>query len=224
MLNELHEEILEAIWATAESDNATLDAIRKRCHVAFSARDLDTLEQQELIIRNKDRVLFTSKGKHLAEGIIRRHRLAEVMLTSILKLKVSDMEEIACRVEHSLLPEVEESICTLLGHPEICPDGKAIPKGRCCTSGQQVSESIVASLAELKPGEQGKITFIKPINHANFHQLISFGLHPGVLVTVHRRTPAFCIKFGNTELALDQEIARNIFVWKIGNETKKNGA
>ena len=69
--------------------------------------------------------------------------------------------------------------------------------------------------------ESGRITYIKPTSHANFHQLISFGLHPGVVVTVHRRHPVFCIKFENTELAMDKDIASNIFVWRInGNQTK----
>jgi hypothetical protein len=46
------------------------------------------------------------------------------------------------------------------------------------------------------------------------HQLIALGLNPGVQVTVHRASPAFIIKFENTELALDKEIAKNIYVWK----------
>jgi len=32
------------------------------------------------------------------------------------------MEKVACKGEHRLEPEVEESICTLLGHPGVCPD------------------------------------------------------------------------------------------------------
>jgi DtxR family Mn-dependent transcriptional regulator len=42
-------------------------------------------------------------------------------------------------------------------------------------------------------------------------------------VTVHRKNPAFCIKFGNTELALDDKIVKNIFVWKLDNHVKDQG-
>jgi len=125
------------------------------------------------------------------------------------------MEEVACKVEHSLAPEVEESICTLLGHPEVCPDGKQIPAGRCCKKDLKVIDNMVVSLIELKPSESGKITYIRPGSHSNLHQLISMGLQPGVAVSVHRTSPAFCIRFENTELALDEEIAKNIFVWKV---------
>jgi len=216
-MNEKFEEILEAVWAAGENNRYSIDAIRKRCAIEFTDQDLLDLEQEGMIVQNDGRVLFSNEGKNIAEGIIRRHRLAEVLVTSILKMKSLEMEKIACQVEHCLLPEVEESICTLLGHPELCPDGKPIPKGKCCDRGLKVVNNTVVSLAELKPGEKGKITYIKPGSHSNLHQLISFGLNPGVMVTVHRKSPAFCIKFENTELALDEEIVRNIFVWRLPN-------
>ncbi len=216
-MNEKFEEILEAIWGASENNRYSIDSIRKRCAIEFTDQDLRDLEQEGMIVQNDEQVLFSNEGKNLAEGIIRRHRLAEVLVTSILKMKSAEMEKIACQVEHCLLPEVEESICTLLGHPEICPDGKPIPKGRCCDRGLKVVNNTVVSLAELKPGEKGKITYIRPGSHSNLHQLISFGLNPGVMVTVHRKSPAFCIKFENTELALDEEIVKNIFVWRLPN-------
>lgn len=215
MLSEKQEEIMEAIWCAAENKNYSMDAIKKRCVVEFSEGDLTELEQQGMIVRNAEKILFSSEGKILGEAILRRHRLAEVLVSSVLRLKNAAMEEVACKVEHCLAPEVEESICTLLGHPGICPDGKLIPKGRCCRKRLRVVHDTVVSLRELKPSEKGKITYIRPGSHSNLHQLISLGLQPGVTVTVHRTNPAFCIKFENTELALDEEIAKNIFVWKI---------
>jgi DtxR family Mn-dependent transcriptional regulator len=217
MLNETQEEILESIWSVGDRQHNTIEAVRKRCSVDFTEADLDEMERQNLIVRDKNEIRLASKGESIAEIIIRRHRLAEILVSSILKLKQSDMEDIACKVEHSLLPEVEESICTLLGHPEFCPDGKRIPRGRCCSGKRKAIDSSVVSLKELSPGESGKITYIKPDNHSSFHQLISFGLHPGVVVTVHRKNPAFCIKFENTELALDDNVAENIYVWKLTN-------
>jgi DtxR family Mn-dependent transcriptional regulator len=135
------------------------------------------LEKEGLIIFDNDQILFSSKGKTIAEGIIRRHRLAETLVSSILKLKDADMEEVACKVEHSLLPEVEESICTLLGHPGICPDGKPIPKGRCCKKNLREISNVVVSLIDIQPGEKGKITYINPGSHSNMHHLLSIGLH-----------------------------------------------
>lgn len=214
MLSDKMVEIMEAIWCAAEDKGYTREDIRKKCTIEFDEADLDELARQGVITKSGDTIVFTETGTVEAKGIMRRHRLAEVLVSSVLKLKKSEMEAVACQVEHALLPEVETSICTLLGHPEVCPDGRPIPRGACCRKLQKTVSTTVVSLAELCPGESGRITYIKPENHANLHQLLSFGLQPGVTVTVHRKTPALCIVFENTELALDQNIAQNIFVWK----------
>lgn len=220
-LREELEEILEAIWVSTEYQNQGLEEIRKQCPIPISEEDLEALREGGFISRDGSEIHLTGDGETLASRLIRRHRLAEVLLSSILQMRHSDMEEVACKVEHSLLPEVEESICTLLGHPEVCPDGKPIPRGRCCSRGLTVVDRAVVSLAELSAGESGKITYIKPLTHSNFHQLISFGLHPGVILTVHRKKPTICIKFENTELAVAEEIAANIFVWRLHPEKQR---
>ncbi len=214
MITERHEEILEAIWVAREKKKSSIEAIRDNCTIQFSATEINQLAESKLISITGDGLYFTHEGEKKSEAIIRRHRLAEVLVTSILKVKKSKMDEIACEVEHSLQEEVEESICTLLGHPEICPDGKPIPPGNCCKNLSREIVNTVTSLIELAPGEQGRITYIKPGSHSNLHQLLSFGLNPGVTVSVHRTSPAFCVKFENTELALDPEIVKNIFVWR----------
>ena len=219
MLSDEQEEIMEAIWCAGETNSSSLDAVKKRCVVDFSDADLKELEEKGLIIPSDDKVFLSSEGKILASAIMRRHRLAEVLVSSTLQLTNSAMEKVACEVEHRLVPEVEEAICTLLGHPEMCPDGKRIPRGKCCRKKLKVVGQVVTSLSSLKPSEKGKIAYIKPGSHSNLHQLISFGLQPGIVVTVHRTSPTFCIKFENTELALDREIVDNIYVWKINNNS-----
>ena len=78
-------------------------------------------------------------------------------------------------------------------------------------------DKIAVGLDELRSSESDRITDTKSGSHSNLHQLTFFGLQPGVGVTVPRVNPTFCIKFENTELAIDEEIARNIFVLKTGN-------
>lgn len=214
-VSELHEEILESMWKAGETDQHSMSSVRSFCPVDFQDEDLHFLIDHQLIRKNGDDIRLTEKGERLAERIVRRHRLAEVLVTSILKLKSAEMERIACEVEHSLQPEVEEAICTLLGHPEFCPDGKPIPRGACCRKRVREVSQTVVSLEKLKPGDSGKVTYIKPASHAILEQLISFGLSPGVIVTITQVMPVYCVKFENTELALDREIVKNIFVWKI---------
>lgn len=215
MLTEKNEEIMEAIWTSGENKEYSIEAIRKRCAVEFKDANLVELEKAGLIVSSAGKILFSKEGKKHAEALIRRHRLAEVLVSSVLKLKDASMEEVACKVEHCLEPEVEESICILLGHPEICPDGNPIPRGKCCEKQLRQVDNTVVALNELRSSESGRITYMKPGTHSNMHQLMSVGLQPGLTVTVHRKKPAFCIKFENTELAIDEELAKNIFVWKL---------
>ncbi|MBN1655049.1 MAG: metal-dependent transcriptional regulator [Deltaproteobacteria bacterium] len=218
-MKEKYEEILEAIWKSAENGAFSLEEIKKRCDVPVSEDDFSELENQKLIDNQRGKITFSSEGRRTAEKIIRRNRLAAVLLNSILKLRNSKMEELACKIEHTLLPEVEEAICTLLGHPQVSPNGKPIPRGKCCEKGAMTVNNVVINLTDLKPGERGKVSYIKPSNHSQLHQLLSFGVNPGVELTVHRTVPTLCIKFENTELALDEEIAKNIFVVRTSART-----
>lgn len=217
ILCDKHEEILESVWKVGERSDCTLENVRAKCVVAFSNADLSFLEKHNLLEIRGDRLLLSQTGSKVAEKIVRRHRIAEVLLKSMLKLKTAEREQIACKVEHSLQPEVEEAICTLLGHPEYCPDGKAIPKGVCCHNRLNNVDRTVMSLDELMPGDKGKVTYIKPDDHGMLEHLVSFGLSPGTLVRVQQKAPVFCVRFENTELALDKKVVKNIFVWKTSN-------
>ncbi len=215
-MKKILEEILETIWKVDELGNTSLEAIRLKCPEEVTEEDLSVLEKKQLIRREADRVVLSHEGRDMARNVVRRHRLAESLFANILDLDAEKREEIACEVEHTLLPEVEEAICTLLGHPTICPDGKPIPGGRCCKSGHTTASAVVSNLTGLGPGNRGRITYIKPKNHERLHRLTSFGLTPGTVVEVHQHSPAVCIRYEGTELALDQDVAEDIYVAKIG--------
>ena len=77
------------------------------------------------------------------------------------------------------------------------------------TQGFTVSGS---SLELLNPGERGVITRFISKDETLIRKLMAMGLMPGVSITLERRFPSFVIKAGNTHLALDQGIARAIYV------------
>jgi DtxR family Mn-dependent transcriptional regulator len=209
------EEILEAIWKADEAGEFTLSSARRYCPEEISDANLQHLETDGLIIRQGERILFTAEGKELAQGVIRRHRLTESLLTYVLGLPEEKADAIACEMEHQLPPEMERSICTLLGHPPFSPTGKPIPPGDDCREKLSSVDSAIVNLCELSPGEQGRIAYIRPKNHARLHRLTAFGIVPGVTVKLHQTYPAFCLKFEETELAIDPDVAEDIFVSKI---------
>jgi DtxR family Mn-dependent transcriptional regulator len=210
------EEILEAIWNADEAGEFTLDAVRKCCPERIPEANLQHLEAEGLVIRQGQRILFTAEGKEQAQGVIRRHRLTESLLTYVLGLPEEKADAIACDMEHTLPPEMERSICTLLGHPPFSPTGKAIPPGEDCRQKLRSVDRAIVNLCELSPGEEGRIAYIRPKNHARLHRLTAFGIVPGVTVKLHQTYPAFCLKFEETELAVDPDVAEDIFVSRIG--------
>ena len=120
---------------------------------------------------------------------MRRHRLAERLFTDVLEIRESTIHGHACTLEHAIPEEVEEAICTLLGHPKECPHGKPIPPGRCCKIHRKVVETIVVSLAEMEEGERGRIAYLLTRKLPRMHRLMSLGIVPGTEVEVLQKTP-----------------------------------
>lgn len=209
------EEVLEAVWKADERGVSSLAEIRRSCPMEIQEKHLEILEQRQLITQEEGQIMLSFEGRENATHVVRRHRLAESLFATILDLDQAKREAIACEVEHTLLPEVEEAICTLLGHPTLCPDGKPIPPGKCCTAGRKSTPTVIVNLTSLKPGDRGRISYIKPKEHERLHRLISFGLTPGTVIEVHQRFPVFCIRYEGTELALNTDVADDIYVSKM---------
>jgi len=129
---ERHDDIdehLEALWHLLENDESDVDSFRRYTKGAFDEDTLNTLKIDDYITLDGDRIKLTGKGYTRAEQIIRRHRLAERLLTDVLGMESGDIETGACEFEHIIAPELVEGICTLLGHPRECPMGEEFPKG-----------------------------------------------------------------------------------------------
>jgi len=77
-----------------------------------------------------------------------------------------------------LSEQAVQSVCTFLGHPPICPHGKPIPRGPCCARFKKEMEPLVRPLADLKPGEEGRVVFITPKSRGCLERLSALGLNP----------------------------------------------
>ena len=77
-------------------------------------------------------VYLTEAGSRRARDVVRRHRLAERLFTDTFAIGDSEAHVQACRFEHIITPELDQRICSFLGHPKTCPHGNPIPPGECC--------------------------------------------------------------------------------------------
>ena len=75
---------------------------------------------------------LSPEGEKRARGIVRRHRLAEILFAQVLEVEAQEAERSACELEHTLSESVVDRVCTFLGHPPACPHSKPIPQGECC--------------------------------------------------------------------------------------------
>ncbi len=208
------EEVLEALWTCSEKKEHNIQALKECCHAPIDRELLAALEDRDLIAYEGEMVLLTREGKERAAGVIRRHRLAERLLVDVLNMPMHQVEEGACEFEHMLAPQVEESICTLLGHPRECPHGARIPVGKCCVEARDVVDNVVAPLNQLEAGRSGRVAYISTRSHSRLHKLTSLGLTPGVTIKVHQRSPSYVISCAQTELALEEDVVRDIYVWR----------
>jgi putative ABC transport system ATP-binding protein len=77
-------------------------------------------------------VHLTEAGSRRARDVVRRHRLAERLFTDTFAIDDAEAHQQACRFEHIITPELDQRICSFLGHPKTCPHGNPIPPGACC--------------------------------------------------------------------------------------------
>ena len=86
------------------------------------------MERDGLLHVAGDRHLaLTDTGRALATRVMRKHRLAECLLVSVIQLPWEEVHIEACRWEHVISESVERRLFELLGHPERCPHGNLIP-------------------------------------------------------------------------------------------------
>ncbi len=206
-LSESEQELLETLWiATDEERREGIE-----CGAALP-EGADDLIKHGLAERRADSIVLATAGRPEAEQAVRRHRLAERLLVDLLATEDARIEDQACRLEHVLFEGLDESICTLLGHPQFCPHGKRIPRGACCRELRDSVRPIIAPLGELKRGQAGAIAYIQMNNPAHLQKLMAMGVLPGVPVTLKQRSPSFVFEAGLTQFAVDDDIAADIFV------------
>ncbi|MFH1469615.1 MAG: metal-dependent transcriptional regulator [Pseudomonadota bacterium] len=207
--------LLNALWVLDEDGEPTTEMLVQAARNPVVPEDVEALVQEGLVERSGEHLLLTDTGRALARALVRRFRLSEQLLHVVYGMSPERAETLACELEHDLRPELTDALCTFLGHPTACPHGQPIPPGECCRAHRTTVEAPVVPLTELTPGEKGRVVYLRPRDHHRLHRLSSLGLNPNVLLELHQRQPAFCVRFEGTELAFDRDVAADIFVARL---------
>lgn len=205
MIHPIADEVLERIWYAREG-NTKPDLSRLNGGTQPAIYELigngEISESLELL----------PPGEEHARGIVRRHRLAEILFTQVLEADIHEAERSACEFEHILPERVVDRVCTFLGHPPACPHGKPIPQGECCKAYSRKIEPLITRLIDLPLSTAAAVVFIAPKSVSRLTRLASFGVVPGSTVKLIERKPSVVLSCGNTSLAIEDEIAKEIYV------------
>lgn len=209
------DEALELIWVLDEEGHRELERFRLSSDDADSDLLIDTLIQDDLITIADGIMALTTKGHNSARGLIRRQRLAERLFTDVFEMPDEKVLNDACKMEHILSEELTESVCTFLGHPPTCPHGKPIPRGECCNKFTVKVTPVVTRLSEFEVGADGRITFIVPSESFRISKLNSLGITAGSVIKLIQKRPSFVLQIDETTVAIDPEIAKEIYLKKL---------
>jgi len=150
------EEYCETIFELAEDDITVVQArIAERLHVSRPSVSemIKRLDRGGLVATTEHVIRLTPEGRRLAESVVRRHRLAERLLTDVLGMSWAFAHREAGKWEHVISVEVEEAITRLLGDPTTCPHGNPIP-------GSGYSAPDAHPLADVGVGDGFQVTRI----------------------------------------------------------------
>jgi DtxR family Mn-dependent transcriptional regulator len=127
-------------------------------------------------------VRLTDRGCRVALGIIRRHRIIETFLVTVLKMDWATVHSEAEKLEHAISEDVLNRLDALLGHPATDPHGDPIPSAQ-----GKLRSQVYATLATCAVSKPMRVVRVTE-QSAEFLQFAEQnGLLPGAVVRVTDR-------------------------------------
>jgi DtxR family Mn-dependent transcriptional regulator len=216
-LHDTTEEYLEMILAIEEEGVVPMRARlveRLGLSAAAVSETVGRLADQGFVELRDDRSLhLTPKGRGLATTVVRRHRLAERLLTDVIGLEWEKVHREADRWEHAISADVEEKLVELLGDPATCPHGNPIPGSKRAVPRQ--------TTMPLKDAPAGPVTVARiseklELSDAGLRLLAAARLTPGCSATVTGAADGddgtVRVKTATGEHRVPREVAEQLYV------------
>lgn len=218
LLTEEAEEYLETIYKLQSIKGiARTTEIAKELKIVPGSvtNTLAHLEKHGLVKREPYRgVKLTLQGKKIAISIIRKHRLAERLLTDLLNVDWSESHEKACKLEHALTEDLLPLLEKRLGYPKFCPHGNPIP-----TEKGELNDIKCDPLTSIRDDRQYMIVKIIDEQKIRLSKLAQKDVKPNALIRIVKKTPKkLVVCINGKEHFLKHDEAATIMVKSIGDE------
>ena len=214
---------LRTIYELVEEDIVPLRArIAERLHQSGPtvSQTVARMERDGLLTVQGDRhIELTEEGQLLATRVMRKHRLAERLLTDVIGLDWELVHAEACRWEHVMSETVERRLLELLDHPTESPYGNPIP-GLDELGEHGAGEDFMDNVEPLSEAATSAeaMVHVKRISEEmqKDEELMGLlrrvGALPGKTVTIVKTDEGILIGSGGETAELVQEAAEHIFV------------
>lgn len=189
------------------------------------------MERDGLVVVSGDRHLeLTEAGLLKATRVMRKHRLAERLLTDVIGLDWAFVHDEACRWEHVMSDRVERRLVELLDHPHHSPYGNPIPGldelGEVGAA-EGFLDGVVSLVAFARDGAAtgaapgavreavvGRLGEPLQTDTELLERLATAGVLPGARVTVESGRGIVTVGAPGAEIVLDlpDDVARHVFV------------
>ena len=217
---------LRTIYELVEEGIVPLRArIAERLHQSGPtvSQTVARMARDGLVTIEGDRHLeLTEEGRRLAVRVMRKHRLAERLLTDVIGLEWELVHEEACRWEHVISETVERRLLELLGHPTESPYGNPIP-GLDELGEPTVSEDFmtgVEPLSRAANASEGRVLVRRISEEMQKDEVLMSALRrvgalPDKTVTVLTTPEGVLVGSGGETAEIVPEAAAHIFVKKL---------
>ena len=155
-------------------------------------------------------VTLTDDGKKAALEVIRHHRLLEAWLVQTLGYTWDEVHEEAEKLEHVISEDFERRIAAAMGHPLRDPHGELIT-----TADLKMPLDDSTPLSSLRPGQLGKVEYVKASEAELLRYLENLGLIPGAEIEVKDHSPFdhnLTVKIGHKSVVLGLNITSKIYI------------
>jgi len=214
MLSASIEDYIKAIYALeSEHAKATTKEIADRLGVKMaSVTGMVKHLSAEGYVRHAPYrgVHLTAKGRTVALGMIRRHRLIELFLNRTLGLSWDEVHADAENLEHVVSERLIEQIYEVLGRPEFDPHGSPIPTGD-----GTIAPSRGIRLDQMAEGAGGEVVEVSDRDPEFLRYLTGLGLRIGSEVEIRDRAPfngPITLAVGDRTIAIGHEAGSRIRV------------
>jgi DtxR family Mn-dependent transcriptional regulator len=218
---------LRTIYELVEEGIVPLRArIAERLHQSGPtvSQTVARMERDGLLTVEGDRHLeLTDEGMRLATRVMRKHRLAERLLTDVIGLEWELVHEEACRWEHVMSETVERRLLELLGHPTESPYGNPIP-GLDELGQTEVGEEFfmegVESLSKVAARDEGRVLVRRISEEMQKDEVLMSALRrvgalPDKTITVLATDDGVLVGSGGETAEIVPEAADHIFVRRL---------